>query len=105
MTYEFVCPVPCDYKIKVHAKNNNYAVHAIIMAGAMRCRNMERECHCEKARLSMPPIPQEQLRIIVQLCMQEERYASSRHSEGRIISRMQLKVLKAPCSRVNVSAQ
>jgi hypothetical protein len=87
MTYEFARPVPCDYKIKVFAKNNNDAVDAIIMAGAMRRRNMEKECHCEKARLGMPPIPQEQLRSIVQLCMEEERDASSRHSGGRIIYR------------------
>jgi len=83
MTYEFACPVPCDYKIKVHAKNNNDAVDAIIMAGAMRCRNMEKECHCEKARLSMTPIPQEQLRSIVLLCMKEKRDASSRHKAAR----------------------
>jgi len=83
MTYEFVCPVPCDYRIKVHAKNNNDAVDAIIKAGAMSCRNMEKECHCEKARLNMMPIPQEQLRSIVLLCMKEEREASSRHQAAR----------------------
>ena len=42
MTYSFACPVPCDHEIKVHAKNNDDAVNAIIRAGAIRCRNMRK---------------------------------------------------------------
>jgi hypothetical protein len=85
VTYSFTCPVPCDYEIKVNAKNNDDAVNAIIWAGAMRCRNSEKDCHCDKARLSMPPMPREQLRSIVRLCMKEEHDASSRHASGRMI--------------------
>ncbi|MGZ3592888.1 MAG: hypothetical protein ACXWL9_03805 [Syntrophales bacterium] len=82
MTYSFACPVPCDYEIKVHAKNNDEAVNAIIRAGAIRCRNIEKNCHCEKARVSLPPVTAEQLRRIVLLCMKEEYDASTRHAAG-----------------------
>jgi hypothetical protein len=44
MTYSFACPVPCDYEIKVYTKNNDDAVNAIIRAGAIRCRNIEKNC-------------------------------------------------------------
>ncbi len=85
MTYSFACPLPCDHEIKVHAKNNDDAVNAIIGAGAMRCRNSEKECHCDKARLCMPPMPREQLRSIVRLCMKEEHDASIRYSSGQTL--------------------
>ena len=77
MTYSFACPVPCDQDIKVHAKNNDDAVNAIIGAGAIRCRNIEKNCHCEKARIQLPPVTAEQLRRIVRLCMKEECGAST----------------------------
>jgi hypothetical protein len=85
VTYSFACPVPCDYKIKVHAKNHDDAVNAIIRGGAIRCRNSEKDCHCDKARLSMPPMPREQLKSIVQLCMKEEYDASRPHASGQMI--------------------
>jgi hypothetical protein len=72
MTYSFACPVPCNYEIKVDAKNGDDAINKIIMAGAIRCRNIKNRCHCEKANHNMPPIKEEQLRNIVQLCMKEE---------------------------------
>jgi hypothetical protein len=82
MTYSFACPVPCDCEIKVHAKNNDEAVNAIITAGAIRCRNIEKNCHCEKAGIPLPPVTAEQLRRIVRLCMKEEYDASTRHAAG-----------------------
>jgi Cdc6-like AAA superfamily ATPase len=82
MTYSFACPLPCDYEITVHANNNDDAVHTIIMAGAMRCRNIEKNCRCEKARVHLPPVTAEQLRSIVRLCMKEEHDPSSRHAGG-----------------------
>ena len=84
MTYSFACPVPCDHEIKVHAKDNDDAVNAIIRAGAIRCRNVEKNCHCEKARVQLPPVTVEQLRRIVRLCMKEESEASARHAAGGI---------------------
>lgn len=72
MTYSFACPVPYDHEITVHAKNNDDAVNAIIRAGAIRCRNIEQDCSCEKSRIQLPPVPAEQLRTIVRLCMKEE---------------------------------
>ncbi|MGA2330586.1 MAG: hypothetical protein ABSG75_02390 [Syntrophales bacterium] len=82
MTYSFACPVPCDHEIKVYANNNDDAVNAIIRAGAIRCRNIEKNCHCEKAHIQLPPVPAEQLRRIVRLCMKEEHEASTRHAAG-----------------------
>lgn len=85
MTYSFACPVPCDYEIKVYAENNDDAVNAIIRAGAIRCRNIEQNCHCEKSRVHLPPVTAEQLRSIVQLCMQEECDVSIHPAGGGII--------------------
>jgi len=70
-TYSFVCPVPCSREIRVEAKDNLDAVDKIIMAGAISCRNGKNQCFCEKAQFSMPPIPEEQLKSIVSLCMRE----------------------------------
>ena len=78
MIYSFVCPVPCNYKIRVDAKNDDDAIKKIIMAGAIRCRNVRNQCHCEKANHNMPPMKEEQLRNIVRLCMKEECDKSDR---------------------------
>ena len=72
MTYSFACPVPCNYKIRVDAKNGDDAIKKIIMAGAIRCRNINNRFRCEKANHNMPPIKEDQLRNIVRLCMKEE---------------------------------
>ncbi len=82
MTFSFACPLPCDYKIKVHAKNHDDAVSAIVREGAMQCRNSEKDCRCDKAHLSMPPMPREQLRSVVRLCMREER---EYHDSGQMM--------------------
>jgi len=72
MTYSFVCPLPCTYEVKVHANSKDDAVNAILKAGAISCRNMEKQCRCEEARIEMPPFTNEQLRVVVRLCMEEE---------------------------------
>ena len=72
MTYSFACPAPCNYEIRVDAKNGDDAIKKIIMAGAIRCRNINNRCHCEKTNHNMPPIKEDQLKNIVQLCMKEE---------------------------------
>jgi hypothetical protein len=72
MTYSFVCPLPCNREIRVAANNNLDAIDKIIMAGAISCRNSKNKCICEKAHFDMPPIPEEQLKNIVGLCMREE---------------------------------
>ena len=72
MTYSFVCPIPCTYEVKVRASSKDDAVGAILKAGAIRCRNIEKQCRCEEARIEMPPFTNEQLRCIVSLCMKEE---------------------------------
>lgn len=81
MTYSFACPVPCGYEIKVYAENNDDAINAIIRAGAIRCRNIEQNCRCEKARVHLPPVTAEQLRNIMRLCMKEV-YDVSTHPAG-----------------------
>jgi hypothetical protein len=72
MIYSFVCPLPCNREVKVAAKNILDAIDKIIIAGAMSCRNLKNKCICEKAHIDMPPIPEEQLKDIVSLCMREE---------------------------------
>jgi hypothetical protein len=46
------------------------------MAGAISCRNIDSQCSCSRAQVDMSPIPEEQLRHIVSLCMREECEAS-----------------------------
>lgn len=72
MNYLFACPAPCKREITVDANDHSEAVEKIILAGAISCRNSDNQCSCRHARLDMPPIPGEQLRRIVSLCMREE---------------------------------
>jgi hypothetical protein len=72
MTYSFACPIPCNRQIKVDANDNVDAVEKIIMAGAISCRNINNQCNCKQAHFVMSPIPEEQLRHIVSLCIREE---------------------------------
>lgn len=72
MIYSFLCPAPCDREIKVDANDDLDAVEKIIMEGAISCRNIDNQCSCNRAHLDMSPIPEEQLRHIVSLCMREE---------------------------------
>jgi hypothetical protein len=72
MIYSFICPTPCNLEIMVEAKNNLDAIDKIIMAGAISCRNSDNQRICEKAHMDMPPIPVEQLKNIVMLCMRQE---------------------------------
>lgn len=73
MVYLFACPAPCDREIKVEAKDNIDAIEKIIMAGAIGCRNGDNcQCSCKQANLDMSPIPKEQMRHIVELCMRQE---------------------------------
>jgi hypothetical protein len=71
MIYSFICPRPCDREIIVKAKNKYDAIDKIIMAGAISCRNRGSRCSCEKTHFAMPPMPIDQLKNIVGLCMQE----------------------------------
>ena len=72
MIYSFACPAPCNREIKVDARDNLDAVEKIITAGAISCRNSDSLCICNHAQVVMSPIPEEQLRHIVSLCMREE---------------------------------
>jgi len=72
MTYSFACPVPCNYEIRVDANNDDDAIKKIIMAGAIRCRNINNTCRCEKANHKMPPIKEDLLKNIIRLCMKAE---------------------------------
>ncbi len=72
MIYSFACPAPCNREIRVDAQDNLDAVEKIIMAGAISCRNGDSQCSCNFARVDLSPIPEEQLRHIVGLCMREE---------------------------------
>jgi hypothetical protein len=78
MIYSFACPAPCNREIKVDAHDNLDAVEKIIMAGAISCRNINSQCSCNHAQVDMSPIPEEQLRNIVGLCLREECDSSFR---------------------------
>lgn len=80
--YSFACPAPCNREIKIVANDDLDAVEKMITAGAMSCRNIDNRCSCKQAHLDMYPIPEEQLRQIVSLCMREE--CDSAPSELRI---------------------
>jgi hypothetical protein len=77
MIYSFACPAPCDREIKVEAHDNRDAIEKIITAGAISCRNSDSHCSCSHARVELSPIPEEQLRHIVSLCMREEECDAS----------------------------
>lgn len=78
MIYSFACPAPCNREIKVDAHDTLDAVEKIILAGGISCRNSDSQCSCSHAQVDMSPIPQEQLRHIVSLCLREECDASLR---------------------------
>jgi hypothetical protein len=71
MVYTFACPPPCSRVIKVDANNDDDAVNKIIGAGAINCRNTNDTPSCKKV-LHLPPLPEENLRDIVRLCMNVE---------------------------------
>jgi hypothetical protein len=72
MTYTFSCPAPCSRVIRVDARDDEDAVGKIIEAGAMTCRNGRSHYPCEKIHSLMTPLPEMQLREVVQLIMQSE---------------------------------
>ena len=72
MIYSFLCPFPCNRKIEVDAKDHPDAIDKMLRAGAMRCRNGENRRICERATLALNPMPEEQLKCLVGLCLQEE---------------------------------
>jgi hypothetical protein len=73
MTYSFVCPLPCNHIIQVDAENDHDAALELIAAGALRCRNAEYQCFCEKAPNDILPMSEEQIKQIVRTCMREEQ--------------------------------
>jgi len=56
MKYSFKCPAPCNYEVKVEAKNDDEGVGKIIKEG---------EAHRKQAHPDMPPMTEEQLKSIV----------------------------------------
>lgn len=78
MIYSFSCPLPCNRKIRVEAKNFPDAVDEMIKAGAIGCRSGKKQFLCEKAHLDMPPIPETHLKSIVSMCTHEECNASDK---------------------------
>ena len=72
MTYSFVCPTPCNQKIRVYAENDEDAAIELITAGALCCRNTKYRCYCKEAQPGMSPISEEKLKQIVKTCMEEE---------------------------------
>jgi predicted small metal-binding protein len=62
MKYSFKCPAPCNYEVKVDAKNDDEAVERIIKAG---------EVHRKQAHPNMPPMTDEQLKTMVRSGMKK----------------------------------
>jgi hypothetical protein len=76
MVYTFACPAPCSRVIMVDAHNDDDAITKIIGAGAIICRNIRNSSCCEKVP-HLPPLPENKLREIVQLCMNVEHWSGS----------------------------
>jgi len=71
MNYSFSCPFPCKQEIHVDAHNQDDAINKMIVSGAMRCRNRDYQCSCDKRLCDMTPMHPEELINIIRLCMQE----------------------------------
>jgi hypothetical protein len=71
MVFTFACPAPCSRVIAVDASNDDDAVNKIIGAGAINCRTIENTPCCKKV-LHLAPLPENNLRDIVRLCMTVE---------------------------------
>jgi len=69
--YSFACPAPCKREVKVSASNDLDAVEKIITAGAMSCRTIGDRRSCDQAPFDMPPMPEDELRHLVGMCLRE----------------------------------
>jgi hypothetical protein len=72
MIYTFACPGTCSKIIKVNASNDEDAITKIIKAGAIGCRNREKQSCREQDFHYMFPLPEELLREIVRLNIKVE---------------------------------
>jgi len=72
MIYSFICPIPCNHQILIDAENDDDAVTKLMLAGALRCRNAQYGCHCEKSKHYMSPMSEADLRRTVMMCMGEK---------------------------------
>jgi hypothetical protein len=72
MNFSFACPHPCNHEIKVDAQNYDSAVVKLIDAGAMCCRNLGKNMHCEKTHLILPPLAANELKNIIRLSLAEK---------------------------------
>lgn len=62
MKYSFTCPAPCNYEVKVDAKNDDEAVEKIVEAGTV---------HAKQAHADMPPMTKEQMVKMVRTGMKK----------------------------------
>jgi predicted small metal-binding protein len=53
MKYSFQCPAPCNYEIKVDAKDDNEAADKIMAAG---------KAHAKEAHPDMPPMSDKEMK-------------------------------------------
>ena len=62
MKYSFSCPAPCNYEIKVDAKDDDEAINKI-MAEGMK--------HAKKDHPDMPPMTEGQMKTKIRTCMKK----------------------------------
>jgi predicted small metal-binding protein len=62
MKYSFTCPAPCNYEIKVDAKNDDEAVGKIMEEGKL---------HAKKAHPDMPSMTEEQMKSMLRSGMKK----------------------------------
>jgi hypothetical protein len=71
-TYSFTCPLPCNRAFKAVANDPLEAAKKIIQEGAFGCRHSDHRRRCTGVHPDLTPIPEEQLKRIVSLCLREE---------------------------------
>jgi hypothetical protein len=62
MSYSFTCPSPCNYEVKVEAKDDDQAVEKILMAG---------EIHRKQVHPELPPLSEGQMASFVRSGMRK----------------------------------
>jgi predicted small metal-binding protein len=62
MKYSFTCPGPCNYEIKVDAKDDQEAIGKIMTEGVE---------HAKKDHPDMPPMTEEQMKSMIRTGMKK----------------------------------
>ena len=62
MKYSFTCPAPCNYEVKVDARNDDEAMNKLMAAGKV---------HASEAHHNRPPISEQQMKDMLKAGMKK----------------------------------